>query len=129
MTGFDSKQQMAANKLEEPAQPVQNHVWRISNKVAAFYFWSEDAARKSAATSGATLWNVTPVSLVDVAQPTQEPDTLTIVYQSGFYNGKKAAQRPWVGLTDDDKYEFAAAQHSWEDLCIAVENKLKEKNI
>jgi hypothetical protein len=37
-------------------------------------------------------------------------------------------KREWVGLTDDDKYEFAAAQHSWEDLCLAVEAKLKEKN-
>jgi hypothetical protein len=37
-------------------------------------------------------------------------------------------QRTWVGLTAEDKYEFAAAQHSWEDLCLAVEAKLKEKN-
>jgi hypothetical protein len=37
-------------------------------------------------------------------------------------------QRPWVGLTDDDKTELAKAQHSWEDLCLAVEAKLKEKN-
>ena len=29
-------------------------------------------------------------------------DALTIAYQSGFYDGKKAAQRPWVGLTDAD---------------------------
>jgi hypothetical protein len=26
-------------------------------------------------------------------------DALTIAYQSGYYDGKKAAQRPWVGLT------------------------------
>jgi hypothetical protein len=26
-------------------------------------------------------------------------DALTIAYQSGYYDGKKAAQRPWVDLT------------------------------
>ena len=37
-------------------------------------------------------------------------------------------QRTWVGLTDDDRYEFAAAQYSWEELLIAAEAKLKDKN-
>ena len=37
-------------------------------------------------------------------------------------------QRTWVGLTDKDRYEFAAAQYSWEELLIAAEAKLKEKN-
>jgi hypothetical protein len=39
-----------------------------------------------------------------------------------------AAQKQWVGLTDADKREFAAAQHGWEDLLAAAEAKLKEKN-
>ena len=39
-----------------------------------------------------------------------------------------AAQRTWVGLTDADRLELAAAQHGWEDLLIAAEAKLKEKN-
>ena len=37
-------------------------------------------------------------------------------------------KRPWVGLTDEDKQELAAEQHSWEGLCSAIEAKLKEKN-
>ena len=37
-------------------------------------------------------------------------------------------QRPWIGLTDEDRYKFAAAQYGWEDLLIAAEAKLKEKN-
>ncbi len=37
-------------------------------------------------------------------------------------------QRTWVGLTDEDRLELAKAQHGWEDLCLAVEAKLKEKN-
>jgi cytochrome c-type biogenesis protein CcmH/NrfF len=39
-----------------------------------------------------------------------------------------AAQRPWVGLTDEDRRKFAAAQYGWEDLLIAAEAKLKERN-
>ena len=38
------------------------------------------------------------------------------------------APRTWVGLTDEDRFELAKAQHSWEDLLIAAEAKLKEKN-
>ena len=37
-------------------------------------------------------------------------------------------QRTWVGLTDEDRLELAAAQYGWEDLLIATEAKLKEKN-
>ena len=37
-------------------------------------------------------------------------------------------QRTWVGLTDEDRFELAKAQLSWEDLLIAAEAKLKEKN-
>ena len=37
-------------------------------------------------------------------------------------------EKPWVGLTDKDRYEFAAAQYGWEDLLIAAEKRLKEKN-
>ena len=37
-------------------------------------------------------------------------------------------QRTWVGLMDADRLELAAAQHGWEDLLIAAETKLKEKN-
>ena len=38
------------------------------------------------------------------------------------------AQHTWVGLTDEDRLEFAKAQHGWEDLLIAAEAKLKTKN-
>ena len=36
--------------------------------------------------------------------------------------------REWEELTDEDRFELAKAQHSWEDLLIAVDAKLKEKN-
>jgi hypothetical protein len=37
-------------------------------------------------------------------------------------------KREWVGLTDEDRREFAAAQYGWEDLLAAADAKLKEKN-
>jgi hypothetical protein len=43
-------------------------------------------------------------------------------------NATAPPQRTWVGLTDEDRYEFAAAQYSWEELLIAAEAKLKDKN-
>ena len=44
------------------------------------------------------------------------------------FEGWQAAQREWVGLTEDEKFEMAAAQYGWEDLLIAAEARLKEKN-
>ena len=52
-------------------------------------------------------------------------DALTIAYQSGYYDGKKAAQREWVGLTDDEINEWTPEIHG---VIQAIEAKLKEKN-
>jgi hypothetical protein len=64
-----------------------------------------------------------------------EPDTLLIVYQRGFADGK-AAQRPWVGLTDEDKKKIATAAGCTEDddghivteIFRLAEAKLRSKN-
>jgi hypothetical protein len=66
-------------------------------------------------------------------KPAQEPDALTIAYQSGFYDGKKAAQRPWVGLTDEEIRDCLGPEAvriplGWSRLTRAIEAKLKEKN-
>ena len=42
--------------------------------------------------------------------------------------GHPLPEREWVGLTDEDRLELAKAQLSWEDLLIAAEAKLKERN-
>jgi hypothetical protein len=57
-------------------------------------------------------------------------DELTIAYQSGYYDGKKAAQRPWVGLTDDEVYKiaFTLEGEHWKKIANAIESKLKDKN-
>ena len=79
-----------------------------------------------------------------LAQPAQEPvgeirassygNYPVVVWVNGYVEkiGDKfyttPPQREWVGLTDEDRYEFAAAQYGWEDLLIAAEAKLKERN-
>ncbi len=56
-------------------------------------------------------------------------DTLLIVYQRGFADGKKVAQRPWVGLTDEEIdscwYQSGGVTPGF---ARTVEAKLKEKN-
>ena len=61
------------------------------------------------------------------AQLEQEPDALIIAYQSGYYDGKKAALagREWVGLTPEETLGFN--QH--EMTVVKYVNKvLREKN-
>ncbi len=52
-------------------------------------------------------------------------DTLLIVYQRGFADGKRAAQRPWQGLTDEEVSELSLSRRY---LVREVESKLKERN-
>jgi len=65
------------------------------------------------------------------AQPAQEPEMLTIVYQNGYYDGKKAAQRPWVGFTDQESIDIIKQNNNYLypiKLLQAVMDALKEKN-
>ena len=55
-----------------------------------------------------------------------DDDALTIAYKCGFYDGKKAAQRPWVGLTEKEAKSFIKFYKM--DIARLVEAKLKEKN-
>jgi hypothetical protein len=82
------------------------------------------------------LWQATRIAeLLDqqAAQPaplsvTGSVTQITPTNLTGVIITNPPAQRTWVGLTDEDRYEFAAAQYSWEELLIAAEAKLKEKN-
>ena len=78
-------------------------------------------------------------------------DALTIAYQSGFYDGKKAAaqepvtwagvdfdinttppQRPWAGLTAEEILDLFDATNvygsKWIEFAREIEQLLKEKN-
>ena len=62
------------------------------------------------------------------ADKLQEPDALTIAYQSGYYDGKKAAQRPWVGLTEKDFLAINQSCLTKLQAATSAESILKEKN-
>jgi hypothetical protein len=60
----------------------------------------------------------------------------TIYAKGGFDNATPLyttpPQRPWVGLTDEERVSFEAAnpktQEEWDELFNGIEAKLKEKN-
>ena len=60
-----------------------------------------------------------------------DSDTLLLVYQSGFADGK-AAKRQWVGLTPEeilDMFDINNVYGSkWIEFARSVETKLKAKN-
>ena len=64
-----------------------------------------------------------------------DDDALTIAYQSGYYDGKKASQRPWVGLSDKEidqgllrtPYAMKTAE-AWREGVRWAYHQLKEKN-
>ena len=137
MTGFESKRQAAQAKLDDDDAQVYIAEYEAALLVS---YQSGFADGKKA------------------AQPEQEPVAWRTFDGEGGYDyrtyddnenyhdewGKRnpnhkgwvepvyttppAAQRPWVGLTDEDRRKFAAAQYGWEDLLIAAEAKLKERN-
>jgi hypothetical protein len=55
-------------------------------------------------------------------------DALTIAYQSGYYDGKKAAQREWVGLTEEDFSAINQSCFTKLQAATSAESILKEKN-
>ena len=117
--------------LEQPPLPVQEPTpWR-------------DMVVVTLAREGINKHKARELADHFAAQPVQEPvGEVVEVNNDGFkcefsqllaigtklYTTPPAAQRPWVGLTEDEKFEMAAAQYGWEDLLIAAEAKLKELN-
>ena len=69
-----------------------------------------------------------------LAQPAQEPSQASYPeYDRGFSEGwdrcKAAAQRPWVGLTDEEHCDIWYKESlDWMEYGKAIEAKLKEKN-
>ena len=116
--GYQAKRQAAMDKINShfDAEYKKMHEDRAKYGTS----WSKDGER------------IDPAN-VYLEQPAQEADDLTIAYQSGFYDGRKAAlsKRKWVGMTDDEIKKICDCTHGYDaDQRIAreVEAKLKEKN-
>jgi hypothetical protein len=103
MTGFNSKQRMVADKLQEPAQePAQEpvaHLWECLGKWSAYLV-----------TNGKQADCAPPSWLVEAIQ-----------------NATAPPKRKWVGLTDEERKEIAL-EIPMDAVCI-TEAKLKEKNL
>jgi hypothetical protein len=88
--GFKAKQAMAADKLQEPAQePV--------GSLSVRYFRGSKAMTNTDFDYTGDLPEGDYELYTAPPQPAQEPDMLTIAYQSGYYDGKQAAlaKREW----------------------------------
>jgi hypothetical protein len=139
MTGFNSKRQMAADKLQDGkckycvdgciacdsrAQPVQEPVAHIV----------QSNGKYSPLLTHMMSKRTTP------PQPAQEPTGMLHIDRLGQWldASLKERKRPWVGLTDEDrKAALLAAYKEWECeellLCaredyLLIEQALKEKN-
>jgi hypothetical protein len=97
-----------------------------------------DAIRDFATKRGLSLDDAQVREWIDAyAQPEQEPTCpeckAAVLYECvacSSNNYPPAAQRPWVGLTDDEVYKiaFALEGEHWRKVADAIEAKLKEKN-
>jgi len=74
--GFQAKRQAAMDKINSHFDAAYKKMHEDRAKYGTS--WSRDSER------------IDPAS-VYLEEPAQEPDALTIAYQSGFYDGKKAA--------------------------------------
>jgi hypothetical protein len=154
MTGFDSKRQMAQDKVAEPAQePV---AWGYRNPDGAIYDCISPEAHADAEGDYTIPLYTAPKEALE--QPEQEPfeywnavegwvkiDEMrehfgsvgcgTIYKTAGedrvpLYTAPQ--QRPWVGLTDEERFaigeKLGLADVAWSDLMQAIETALRSKN-
>ena len=106
--GFTAKRRMAADKLQDGKcklcvdgciacdarlQPAQKIPYPVTG-------WKVEVRGSNQRLFITGVYGDTIFVDLPEAQPAQEPDMLTIAYQSGYYDGKKAALagREWVGL-------------------------------
>ena len=137
MTGYQSKRAMAQDKLEQWDTPSEafNAWWNND--------YDDNTNPFTKDTFGYWAWAGWQAAL---AQPAQEPWRESASdYERGFIDGRqkqaqssvdkavnRMAQRPWVGLTDEERVSFEAAnpktQKEWDELFNGIEAKFKQKN-
>ena len=114
------------------AQPEQEPVaWRFTGIAGLNRYMTQK--KYDAQTPEIKKW-YEPFKCANCITLPQRTEQEPVAWELGVINGVVTRrpialpQRTWVGLTDEDRYEFAAAQYGWEELLIAAEAKLKDKN-
>ena len=113
--GFKAKQAMAADKLQEPVLDLDGHVVGKVRKPQPAHCQCTACKNGVLHASDCAVHNgpAYPAGECDCSVA-QEPDMLTIAYQSGYYDGKKAAlaqpvQEAIYGMNQDDWKDVVAA--------------------
>ena len=133
----------------QPAQEPVEHLWLCLGR------WSAHLATNGKqADCAPPSWLVDAINKATTpSQPAQEPVAWAVQGCSKMWRGEFAEidakaeakriggtcvayalhaappQRPWVGLTDEEKSDVAAQGHQrWKEYADAIEAKLKEKN-
>ena len=145
MTGYDSKRQMAADKVQEPvANSFEEYcktlppLWNthISRTYAEQFFRAGQAAQP-AQEPAATLWQHGETGRTRITMPSDITDCDARWFKvADLYI--TPPKRPWVGLTDEEILKMAYPIR-WQEIddfeadkavnfAQTVEAKLKEKN-
>ena len=146
MTGFNSKQQMAADKLQEPKREALKRIAKKLLRAGA----SIPAPQVTGTIEGSFVTGLcVALALVedeiDLAQPAQEPVAwketdeveCPVCKDKGFpwpkcghitYLERTQPQRTWVGLTDDELLHIGVATGLERAAAQMIADKLKEKN-
>jgi len=129
MTGFNSKRDAAADKLQEPINLLE------ARRIAAEYGTPDSQV------DNGNLYFALSKCLEHIdAQPAQEPVAVISAWslREVYFDEdgepsmhRSPPQREWVGLTNDEVNNFAAGCHLGKSVQGAIyeaEAKLKEKN-
>ena len=143
MTGFDSKRKIAMDKLDD--DDVQVYAKPEQEPVICKHEWFRTGAMEMGECRciKCGAWNSTKPA----AQPAQEPAAWAVYDKRGgskslhwpenhspngdatmFDAVPLVPQRPWVGLTDEERSNLVTLHHGWNEYAQVIEAKLKEKN-
>jgi hypothetical protein len=129
MTGFQSKRKAALDRDAE--------IERLNEKIEFLartnMLYSDWEHRETQVTSDLIRKGIEEAKInaelrAEIAE-LNHGDALTIAYQSGHYDGKKAPQRPWVGIPEEDlKQGDESFFVAWREGARWADAYLKEKN-
>jgi hypothetical protein len=128
MTGFDSKRKVALEKLDD--DDAQGYIAQFEEALQKEYQRGYDAGKASQPEQEPVASYLPEMSIPNFSARVAlgAPDYIDL------RNGWRPlyttpAQRPWVGLTDEEMSEIAAQGHQrWKEHAQAIDAALRSKN-